>query len=156
MIEFGKVVSLQVVPFRIRPSVDADGRAVIEIQPNGADGSTRGWGVYLRHENGMAMWHSDFDHPLDAVEHAQNEIEEKYPDAFIEQSSWVTPGIDITKPHIAIVRCPGDKTMPFKIVYKHPEMRAEYAASTEAMAVEIALTVGRDNNIPIAPYRWQK
>lgn len=155
---YGKVVSFQVVPFRIRPSEIAEYGVTVEAQESGADEHTSGWGVYVRHENGMAMWCGDFDHPMDAVEFALEEINDKFPYAFIERSAWAsTEDIDTSQPYLRILRRPSDKQYPYAVfgINCHPGFGSS-KQETEAKAVEFARYVSKKENIPIAPYRWQK
>lgn len=161
-IEFGKVVSLIVTPFRIIPDANYLSTVpIVEVQHFGADENTAGWGVYTRHENGgMVKWLADFNHPMDAVEFALEEIDAKFPDAFIERSAWVSKeDIDKSKPYLKILRRPADVQFPYAVVTVvpngHPSTRS-VMAPTEANAVALAINLAKKDNTPIAPYRWQK
>ncbi|BAQ02655.1 hypothetical protein AVU38_gp127 [Ralstonia phage RSL2] len=56
--DLGKVIAIQIAPWK--PVADGSPEGSIEIQPDGADQDTEGYGVYARHENGMAIHRRDF------------------------------------------------------------------------------------------------
>lgn len=154
MSDLGKVVSIQILPFKL--DFDRFGEPHVECQPKGANDDTRGWAVYLRHENGMAFWNDDFDHPMDAVEHALNEIDGSFPEATIERSWWSAP-VDPQEPHIAILRCPDNSVLPYCVKLRnHPTTNFTSRVRTEADAISEAVAKAASLGIKVAAYRWQK
>lgn len=66
--DLGNVIAIQVAPWKHIEDGSPEGS--IEIQVEGADQETKGYGVYSRHENGMAMHRIDFDFEAAAVKYA--------------------------------------------------------------------------------------
>lgn len=68
--DLGKVIGVQLAPWK--KVEDGSPEGSIEIQVDGADADTEGYGVYLRHENGMAMHKVDRVVEADAVKTARH------------------------------------------------------------------------------------
>uniref|UniRef100_A0AAU7PH80 Uncharacterized protein n=1 Tax=Burkholderia phage vB_BgluM-SURPRISE13 TaxID=3159457 RepID=A0AAU7PH80_9VIRU len=63
--DLGKVIAIQVAPFKELE------QGSVEVQFDGADADTDGYGIYLRHENGMAMHSRDCTTEAEAVRQAR-------------------------------------------------------------------------------------
>lgn len=63
--DLGKVIAIQIAPFKVLEN------GSIVAQFDGADSDTDGYGVYLRHENGMAIHSKDRATEADAIKRAR-------------------------------------------------------------------------------------
>ena len=63
--DLGIVIAIQIAPFEELEN------GSIEVQFDGADADTDGYGVYLRHENGMAIHSKDCKTEADAIKRAR-------------------------------------------------------------------------------------
>ncbi|BAS04931.1 hypothetical protein [Ralstonia phage RSF1] len=63
--DLGVVIAIQIAPFEELEN------GSIEVQFDGADADTDGYGVYLRHENGMAIHSKDCKTEADAIKRAR-------------------------------------------------------------------------------------
>lgn len=78
----GKIIGLQLAPFKELE------QGSIEIQMDGANDETKGYGVYSRYENGMVKHSVDFWHESDAVAYARQLA--RYHEVKIEPYGWQT------------------------------------------------------------------
>jgi hypothetical protein len=67
--DLGKVIAIQVAPWKY--VADGSPEGSIEIQMEGADQETKGYGIYTRHENGMAVHNRDYETEAAAVREAK-------------------------------------------------------------------------------------
>lgn len=78
--DLGKVIAIQIAPFEELEN------GSIEVQFDGANADTDGYGVYLRHENGMAIHSKDCKTEADAIKLARELCKDRR--VFVEPYQW--------------------------------------------------------------------
>ncbi|BCM95174.1 hypothetical protein [Burkholderia phage FLC6] len=89
----GKIIGLQLAPFKELE------QGSIEIQMDGANDETKGYGVYSRYENGMVKHSVDFWHESDAVAYVRQLA--RYHEVKIEPYGWQT-GLIEQRPDVIV------------------------------------------------------